>query len=94
MSTEVTFPPDKSFLERLNDVENTLGKMELKIEKIYDALCGNEKFDQLGLISRLKKLEEENEKFKVLKNKLVGAFLVGGASWTIIWELLKKMIIK
>ena len=94
MSTEVTFTPDKSFLERLNDVENTLGKMELKIEKIYDALCGNEKFDQLGLISRLKKLEEENEKFKVLKNKLVGAFLVGGASWTIIWELLKKMIIK
>jgi hypothetical protein len=94
MSTEVTFTPDKSFLERLNDVESTLGKMESKIEKIYDALCGNEKFDQLGLISRLKKLEEENEKFKALKNKLVGAFLVGGAVWAIIWEIVKKMIIK
>lgn len=94
MSTEVTFTPDKSFLERLNDVENTLVKMESKIEKIYDALCGNEKFDQLGLISRLKKLEEENEKFKALKNKLIGAFIVGGAAWTIIWEVIKKTIIK
>ena len=93
MSTEVTFTPDKSFLERLNDVENTLVKMESKIEKIYDALCGNEKFDQLGLISRLKKLEEENEKFKALKNKLIGAFLVGGAAWTVLWEIIKKMII-
>ena len=92
MSTEVTFTPDKSFLERLNDVEKTLGKMELKIEKIYDALCGNEKFDQLGLISRIKKLEEENEKYKAIKNKLIGAFLVGGAMWTVAWEMIKKML--
>jgi len=90
MSTEVTFTPDKSFLERLNDVENTLVKMESKIEKIYDALVGNEKFDQLGLISRIKKLEEENEKYKAIKNKLIGAFLVGGAAWTIAWEFIKK----
>jgi hypothetical protein len=92
MSTEVTFTPDKSFLERLNNVESTLGKMELKIEKIYDALCGNEKFDQLGLISRIKKLEEENEKYKAIKNKLIGAFLVGGAMWTVAWEMIKKML--
>lgn len=92
MSTEVTFTPDKSFLERLNDVENTLVKMESKIEKIYDALVGNEKFDQLGLISRIKKLEEENEKYKALKNKLIGAFLVGGAVWTVAWEMIKKML--
>jgi hypothetical protein len=92
MSTEVTFTPDKSFLERLNDVENTLVKMESKIEKIYDALCGNEKFDQLGLISRIKKLEEENEKYTAVKNKLIGAFLVGGAVWTVAWEMIKKML--
>jgi hypothetical protein len=92
MSTEVTFTPDKSFLERLNDVENTLVKMESKIEKIYDALVGNEKFDQLGIISRIKKLEEENEKYKAIKNKLIGAFLVGGAVWTVAWEMIKKML--
>jgi len=92
MSTEVTFTPDKSFLERLNDVENTLVKMESKIEKIYDALVGNQKFDQLGLISRIKKLEEENEKYKAIKNKLIGAFLVGGAVWTVAWEMIKKML--
>lgn len=94
MSTEVTFTPDKSFLERLNDVENTLVKMESKIGKIYDVLIGDEKFDQLGIITRLKKLEEENEKLKALKNKLVGAFLVGGAAWTIVWEVIKKIIFK
>jgi len=94
MSTEVTFTPDKSFLERLNDVENTLVKMESKIGKIYDVLIGDEKFDQLGIITRLKKIEEENEKFKALKNKLVGAFLVGGAAWTIVWEVIKKIIFK
>lgn len=92
MSTEVTFTPDKSFLERLNDVENTLVKMESKIEKIYDALVGNEKFDQLGIISRIKKLEEENEKYTAIKNKLIGAFLVGGAVWTVAWEMIKKML--
>jgi hypothetical protein len=92
MSTEVTFTPDKSFLERLNDVENTLVKMESKIEKIYDALVGNEKIDQLGLISRIKKLEEENEKYTAIKNKLIGAFLVGGAVWTVAWEMIKKML--
>jgi hypothetical protein len=66
--------------------------MESKIEKIYDALCGNEKFDQLGLISRIKKLEEENEKYTAIKNKLIGAFLVGGAVWTVAWEMIKKML--
>lgn len=94
MSLETNFTPDKSFLERLNDVETTLVKMESKIGKIYDVLVGDDKFDQLGIISRLKRIEEENEKNKALKNKLIGAFVVGGAAWTIIWEVFKKIIVK
>jgi len=89
---EVIFTPDKSFMDRLNDVEGTLVKMDSKLEKIFDVVVGNETFDQVGLIGRLKKLEKESENNKALKNKLMGAFLMGGAIWTIIWELFKNMV--
>jgi hypothetical protein len=89
---EVIFTPDKSFMDRLNDVEGTLVKMDSKLEKIFDVVVGNETFDQVGLIGRLKKLEKESENNKALKNKLMGAFLMGGAIWTIIWELFKNIV--
>lgn len=89
---EVIFTPDKSFMDRLNDVEGTLVKMDSKLEKIFDVVVGNETFDQVGLIGRLKKLEKESEVNKALKNKLMGAFLMGGAIWTIIWELFKNIV--
>ena len=89
---EVIFTPDKSFMDRLNDVEGTLVKMDSKLEKIFDVVVGNETFDQVGLIGRLKKLEKESENNKALKNKLMGAFVMGGALWTIIWELFKNMV--
>ena len=80
--------------ERLDDVEETLRNMDSKIEKIYDVVVGNEKFDQQGVIGRLKKLETENENNKELKNKLIGAFIVGGAGWTFILELVKMILRK
>lgn len=80
--------------QRLDDVEETLRNMDSKIEKIYDVVVGNEKFDQQGVIGRLKKLETENENNKALKNKLVGAFIVGGAGWTVILELVKMLLKK
>lgn len=89
---EVIFTPDKSFMDRLNDVEGTLVKMDSKLERIFDVVVGNETFDQVGLIGRLKKLEKESENNKALKNKLMGAFLMGGAIWTIIWELFKNIV--
>lgn len=92
MSTDTNDAIDKNFSQRMTDVEITLVKMEQKIEKIYDALLGNEKFDQMGLISRLKTLEKENDGYRALKNKIIGAFFIGGVSWTIIWELSKKVL--
>ena len=32
------------------------------------------------------------ENNKALKNKLMGAFMMGGAVWTIIWELFKTYV--
>lgn len=91
---DIVFTPDKDFLSRINDVENTLVKMDGKIEKIYDVVVGNETFDQVGVIGRLKKLENEYDKLTAFKNQLIGAFIAGGAIWTILYEFLKKMIIK
>lgn len=85
---------NEKFDERLNAIEGTLEKLVPKLYKLYDAVVGNETFDQTGIISRLKKLEGENEKLVAAKNKLVGAFVAGGAIWTVIWELIKKFIDK
>lgn len=83
---------NEKFDSRLTAIEDTLEKLVPKLYKLYDAVVGNETFDQTGIIARLKKLESENEKRVALKNKLIGAFVAGGAIWTIFWEVLKLLI--
>lgn len=92
MSDFAVQPKEKDVNLRLEHLENIVTKMNNKMDKIFDVVVGNETFDQVGLINRLKHLEKESDKLKALKNKLVGAFIVGGASWTIIWELFKKLV--
>jgi hypothetical protein len=92
MSLDTNLSQD-SVGSRLLQVENTLLEMVSKIGKIHDALVGNEKFDQVGLITRLKKLEEDNEKNKALKNRLIGAAAVGGVLWTVLWEGFKHLFL-
>ena len=88
------FVSDNDFSIRLNEVEETLKVVDGKVDKIYDAVIGNEKFDQQGIIGRLKKLEQEVESTKALKNKLVGAFIFGGMAWTIVSEAIKLVFSK
>jgi hypothetical protein len=75
---------------RVTHIEKAMLKISPQIDEIYKVIVGNDAFQQEGLITRVKKLEDQNEKNNALKNKLMGAFLVGGAGWTIIWEILKK----
>jgi hypothetical protein len=89
---DVIFTPDKSFLDRITIVENTLRDVDYKVDKIYDTIVGNEALGQEGVIMRLKKLEKENDRLKEFKNKLIGAFVAGGAIWAVLWELLKNVI--
>lgn len=79
---------------RVNHIEKAMLKISPQIDEIYKVIVGNEAFQQEGLISRVKKLEDANEKSNALKNKLMGAFLVGGAVWTIIWEVIKNSFLK
>lgn len=85
---------DAIYLQRLNEVEATLKHVDAKLAKIYIAVIGDEKFDQKGIIDRLKTAEGKIEEFSALKNKLAGAFLVGGAAWTLIWEIIRPFIFK
>ena len=78
---------------RVNHIEKAVLKISPQIDEIYKVIVGNEAFQQEGLISRVKRLEDQNEKNNALKNKFVGAFLVGGAAWTIVWEILKKAFV-
>ena len=79
---------------RVSHVEKIILKISPQIDEIYKVIVGNDAFQQEGLITRVKKLEQENEKSNALKNKLIGAFLVGGTLWTIIWEMVKNLILK
>jgi hypothetical protein len=88
------FVNEGDFSLRLNDVEETLKVVDGKVDKIYDAVIGNEKFDQQGIIGRLKKIEQEIETTKALKNKLIGAFVFGGIAWTIVSEAIKLILTK
>lgn len=80
--------------QRLSHVERIVVQMEQKINQIYDAVVGNEDLGQEGIIKRLKRLEEEHEKNRALKNKLIGAFMVGGTFWTILWEIIRNSFLK
>ena len=83
---------DKDVLSRIEHLEGIVVKMSGKLEKIYDVVVGNETFDQEGILSRIKKLEIENKRLTAVKNKLIGAFIAGGAIWTVVLELFKSWI--
>ena len=92
-TTTRTISSSDNLTVRVNHIEKTMMKISPQIDEIYKVIVGNEAFQQEGLISRVKRLEDQNEKNNALKNKLMGAFLVGGAGWTIIWEILKKAFV-
>jgi len=93
-STKRTNDTNSDLRNRVTHMEKIVLKISPQIDEIYKVIVGNDAFQQEGLISRVKKLEDSNEKTNALKNKLIGAFIVGGAAWTIIWEFIKKLIVK
>jgi hypothetical protein len=80
--------------KRLTDVENTLVDIQNKLEKIFHAVVGDTELDQMGLIGRIKKLEEDAEANKAFKNRLIGMAAIGGGVTAIIVEIIKLFIAK
>jgi hypothetical protein len=86
--------PENAYLTRLKDLEDTLKDVDSKVAQIYVAVIGDEKFDQKGIITRLKQAETKIDDLTALKYKLMGAFVAGGFIWTIIWEAFKNVFTK
>jgi hypothetical protein len=80
--------------KRLNEVENSLVDIKTKLEKIFNAVVGNSELDQLGLIGRIKKLEEDALDYKAFKNKLIGMAALGGGVTALIMQLIKYLTTK
>jgi hypothetical protein len=89
-----TTSSNENLTTRVNHIEKTIMKISPQIDEIYKVIVGNDAFQQEGLISRVKKLEEQNDKNNALRNKLMGAFIFGGAVWTIILEVIKNRFFK
>lgn len=85
---------DNRTVERLDAVEKTLASLVGKLNKLYYAVIGDEEMDQEGYLHRLKRAEKEIDKLKVIRYKLMGAFIGGGVIWALTWELVKKMFFK
>lgn len=86
--------PSPDFMHRLEKVESTLKSTSEKVDKIYEAVVGNEEFDQKGIIHRVKALEEEVEKTKIFKQRLLGAAAFGGSIAAGAIELIKYIFTK
>ena len=79
---------------RLNEIEKTLIEMRNDIGKIYNAVIGNQELDQMGLIGRIKKLEETNESTQKFKNRMYGFASGAGVLSALLFEFIKTMFFK
>ena len=89
-----TISAEQDLRNRVTHMEKVVLKISPQIDEIYKVIVGNEAFQQEGLITRVKRLEDKELENSALKNKLIGAFVAGGAVWTIIWEIIKHNFLK
>jgi hypothetical protein len=92
---------DDNTNKRLNDIDDILvevrGEMKQmsdKLNMIYTAVVGNAELDQMGLIGRIKKLEENAETTKEFKNKMIGLGAGAGVFTAFIFEMFKHFMFK
>jgi hypothetical protein len=86
---------------RLNDIDDVLVEvrsemkaMSDKLNMIYTAVVGNAELDQMGLIGRIKKLEENSETIKEFKNKIIGLGAGAGIFTASLFEIFKHYMFK
>jgi len=82
-------PDDNKTSDRLGVLEQTVSKMDGRLEKILSAVVGDPEMGQEGLVARVIKLEDRDKKYEAVKNKFIGASIVGGAIWAIVAKALE-----
>lgn len=92
---------DDNTNKRLNDIDDILievrtemKSMRAQLSMIYTAVVGNAELDQMGLIGRIKKLEEQSETTKDFKNKMIALGSIAGVFTAFGFELIKHFMFK
>ena len=84
--------------ERLDKMEQQLDDLEIKVDKILNALTGDELQIDKGLITEYKEIRDRVSKLEALKNKIIwvsiGAGLAVGISLDKIIEWIQGAAIK
>lgn len=80
--------------KKVSEMELTLVEIKNEITKLYNAVVGNQELDQQGMISRIKKLEEESENNKAFKNKMIGMGALGGTITALVIEGIRFILTK
>lgn len=74
----------KSQLARITKNQELI---DIKVDKMYNAIIGEPEFKREGLIAVVKKNEAYIQKDKMLKAKIVGASFLGGAIWGVLLKI-------
>lgn len=64
-----------------------------KLTELHEALCGNKTTDNPGLIARVKVLEAQSEKDKIVRNKFMGGLFISVPLITVFIEWCKHKLL-
>ena len=77
--------------KEIEDLREDVKKQGECIQKIYNAVVGDEKFGQEGLVTMIKKHDKWIEKQKFMWAKIYGGIAVGSAIGTLIIKFWDKL---
>lgn len=79
---------DLELQSALDALNKKFDHVDKKVGEIYNAIAGNEKLGADGIVKRLRVLEAESERWKMLYYKGIG--IITGIM--LIWEVVKSII--
>lgn len=85
---------EANYLNSLSDLIIAVNKMDGKVSKLFEVITGDKELNTDGLIIKIHKLEEKVKNLEHSRSKLIGIFIAGGVSFSIIWELIKQVFHK
>jgi hypothetical protein len=78
----------KDSLTNLKDKVDTIDKTTVKLNT---TIVGDPQYGQVGLVSKVKEIDDYIEKDKSFKSKIIGASIVFGGVWTLVIKFWDKI---
>lgn len=67
-------------------------EQEQKLDDLHDAIVGNLRLGNKGIVLRLQELEDYKEKDQKFKNKVAGGIAVGTPVLVVVWHQIQKVL--